>query len=216
MPKDFDYGRLCLQELNKTHIALIPKVPNPGNTGQFRPISLCNNSYKILSKILANRLKPFLPFWTPRLWPLWSSTSLRSAPLFLKDKFKTISFWPMSPIITWNWKGEEGRRTARYFYYQIHYDRPKHKRKSQLSVVQSNGLNRIDQGSSTTSEVNNVSHLKWTTINYKRLYDIEKRATISTSKLDRSNSHSSYCFSNHFPSLIEWIKKVPAWPGLCW
>lgn len=44
-------------------------------------------------------------------------------------------------------------------------------------------------------------------INYKRLYDIEKRATISTSKLDRSNSHSSYCFSNHFPSLIEWIKK---------
>ena len=80
----------------------------------------------------------------------------------------------------------------------INYDRPKRKRKSQLSVVQSNGLNRIDQGSSTTSEVN---------INYKRLYDIEKRATISTSKLDRSNSHSSYCFSNHFPSLIEWIKK---------
>lgn len=49
------------QHLNSTHIVLVPKVKNPESVGQFRPISLCNYSYKIVSKILANRLKSFLP-----------------------------------------------------------------------------------------------------------------------------------------------------------
>lgn len=60
--KDFGNGFVGMAALNQTYIALIPKVPNPENTGHFRPISLCNNSYKILSKLLANRLKPILPF----------------------------------------------------------------------------------------------------------------------------------------------------------
>ncbi|KAL6226651.1 hypothetical protein ACLB2K_000612 [Fragaria x ananassa] len=58
---EFFSGVACLRDLNKTHIVLIPKVPNPEKTSHFRPISLCNNSYKILSKILANRLKRVLP-----------------------------------------------------------------------------------------------------------------------------------------------------------
>ncbi|KAM1750468.1 hypothetical protein ACFX11_008712 [Malus domestica] len=58
---DFSKENILLSQINKTHIALIPKVPNPENTSQYRPISLCCNSYKILSKILANRLNTILP-----------------------------------------------------------------------------------------------------------------------------------------------------------
>lgn len=47
--------------LNQTHISLIPKVKNPESINQFRPISLCNFSYKIIAKVLANRLKRWLP-----------------------------------------------------------------------------------------------------------------------------------------------------------
>lgn len=59
--EDFLAGIVSPFSINETNIALIPKVYDPESVSQFRPISLCNFSYKILSKILANRLKPILP-----------------------------------------------------------------------------------------------------------------------------------------------------------
>ena len=47
--------------LNETFICLIPKVDCPQKITEFRPISLCNVVYKIVSKVLANRLKKILP-----------------------------------------------------------------------------------------------------------------------------------------------------------
>lgn len=57
---DFLNGGIMPDELNKTTICLIPKVNRPQEMKQFRPISLCNVLYKICSKVLANRLRPFL------------------------------------------------------------------------------------------------------------------------------------------------------------
>ncbi|KAL6586355.1 hypothetical protein OROMI_001343 [Orobanche minor] len=44
-----------------TSIFLIPKNSNPQSWKDFRPISLCNTTYKIISKILSGRLAKLLP-----------------------------------------------------------------------------------------------------------------------------------------------------------
>ena len=52
---------MSLACLNKTNIALIPKVNNPKKMFNFRPINLCNVVYKLISKTIANRFKAILP-----------------------------------------------------------------------------------------------------------------------------------------------------------
>ncbi|GLT66683.1 hypothetical protein SLA2020_390370 [Shorea laevis] len=58
--RSFFLRGFMLKRLNHTNITLIPKKENPYMVNQFRPISLCNVVYKIISKILAARLKPLL------------------------------------------------------------------------------------------------------------------------------------------------------------
>eukprot|EP00253_Pinus_taeda_P021522 PITA_21522 len=50
------------ENTKSSHLALIPKDLNPLSFDRFQPISLCNVSYKIVTKILANRLKNLLPY----------------------------------------------------------------------------------------------------------------------------------------------------------
>lgn len=46
--------------LNKTHIALIPKIQGPKTLGNYRPISLCNTVYKVITKVIVARLRLYL------------------------------------------------------------------------------------------------------------------------------------------------------------
>jgi hypothetical protein len=43
--------------LNATFLALIPKTNKPDSFVGFRPISLCNLIYKLITKIIATRIK---------------------------------------------------------------------------------------------------------------------------------------------------------------
>ena len=49
-------GRLS-KGINSTFIAVIPKIDNPQRLNDFRPIALVGCLYKILAKLLANRLR---------------------------------------------------------------------------------------------------------------------------------------------------------------
>ncbi|GAU40836.1 hypothetical protein TSUD_287740 [Trifolium subterraneum] len=54
---EFHRQGIITKGLNSTFIALIPKVESPQRVADFRPIALVSSIYKILSKVLANRLK---------------------------------------------------------------------------------------------------------------------------------------------------------------
>ena len=45
------------KETNASFLALIPKVQDPQNLNQYRPISLIDYIYKIVAKLLTRRLK---------------------------------------------------------------------------------------------------------------------------------------------------------------
>ena len=58
---EFYVNRIFPRGCNASFIALIPKVAGPQMLKEYRPISLIGCIYKIVAKILANRLKKIMP-----------------------------------------------------------------------------------------------------------------------------------------------------------
>uniref|UniRef100_A0A803NUS5 Reverse transcriptase domain-containing protein n=1 Tax=Cannabis sativa TaxID=3483 RepID=A0A803NUS5_CANSA len=58
--KDFFTNEGMPEGLNDTNIVLIPKKKKPDQMSELRPISLCNVVAKVITKVLANRLKGLL------------------------------------------------------------------------------------------------------------------------------------------------------------
>ena len=51
-----------LPAFNATFFSLIPKTTDVESLWKFRPISLCNVIYNIITRVIRNHLKPILPF----------------------------------------------------------------------------------------------------------------------------------------------------------
>ena len=63
MLRDVEQSRIegkVINSMNSTFLTLIPKCEKPITFADFRPISLCNFIYKLISKIASIHLNPFL------------------------------------------------------------------------------------------------------------------------------------------------------------
>jgi len=102
---DFLNGGSLVEGLNATNIVFIPKVRTPSKVSEFRPITLFNVLYKLIAKVLANRLKMVLPHVispeqsafipgqslpTTFLWPL------RRCTLWLPGLMERRGIWPLN------------------------------------------------------------------------------------------------------------------------
>ena len=55
--RDFYDGSISLEAINSSFITLVPKINNPANLNDYRPIFLLISVIKLLTKLLANRVQ---------------------------------------------------------------------------------------------------------------------------------------------------------------
>lgn len=59
--EDIFHGKRSLQHINTTFITLILKIKEATNIQDYRPISYVNTIYKVVSKLLDNRILEVIP-----------------------------------------------------------------------------------------------------------------------------------------------------------
>ncbi|KAK0594545.1 hypothetical protein LWI29_014617 [Acer saccharum] len=95
--EEFHRDGRVVKELNRSFIALIPKYVKPKTMKDFRPISLVGSFYKILAKILANRLRRVI-----------GTVVGETQMAFIKDRHILDGFVIAEEIIHYWKKGKEG------------------------------------------------------------------------------------------------------------
>jgi hypothetical protein len=81
--QNFFRTEILLKEVNATILTLVPKKPNALVMGDFRPIACCNVLYKCITKIMSNRMLPFLD----------SLISRNQSAFVQADVYRKIFYW---------------------------------------------------------------------------------------------------------------------------
>eukprot|EP00253_Pinus_taeda_P003892 PITA_03892 len=82
---------------NSTFLGLIPKSDLLGSFEEFRPISLCTCVYKIIAKVIASRLKPFLSRnISPEQFGFLNSRQIHEAIGFSQETLHSLKSWEKS------------------------------------------------------------------------------------------------------------------------
>lgn len=84
--REFFANSALLKQINHTVIALIPKSAHAAMVGDYRPIACCNVIYKIISKILAGRIRPLLDFLVDKAQSAFIPGRLMSDNIFLMQE----------------------------------------------------------------------------------------------------------------------------------
>ncbi|XP_062118462.1 uncharacterized protein LOC133832094 [Humulus lupulus] len=95
---DFFSSGKILAELNKTVLALVPKIEIPSRAIDYRPIACCNTLYKCISKMLCSRLSEVLPtLINPNQGAFIRGRSLAHNILIFQDLIKNYNRRNTSP-----------------------------------------------------------------------------------------------------------------------
>ncbi|XP_039173780.1 uncharacterized protein LOC120296168 [Eucalyptus grandis] len=93
----FASGRL-LKEVNNTILVLVPKVPNASSVDDYRLIACCNTIYKLITKVMANRIVAVLKdLISPSQSAFVKGRRIRDNILLAQELFSSFHLQPYTP-----------------------------------------------------------------------------------------------------------------------